>query len=244
VVIVRVAVCDDEIKIREDIKRMIEDQCADCFIDLYDSGESLLAAFKEYDIYFLDIQMTGMNGMETAAHIRAREAEEAQDESIIIFITSFTDHWEDAFDVKAFHYLVKPVDKSKFNAVFTRASTDYFNKKERAEKYILIKSKDSHHKILLSDIYYFESQGKKVVTVTKSGATTHYEKMLDLEKTLGDTFFRCHRCYIVNMEHITKYNAATIWLRNGSSIFLAHKKYNVFIKAYLNYAKSGGLIRD
>jgi len=241
---VRVAVCDDENNIREDIKRMVKDQCADCSVDLYDSGDSLLAAFEEYDIYFLDIQMAGISGMETAARIRARETEEAQDESLIIFITSFSDFWGDAFDVKAFHYLIKPVDKSKFNAVFARASADCFRKKERAEKYILIKNRDSYHKILLSEIYYFESHNKKVAAVTKNGATAHYGKMQDLEKTLGDTFFRCHRCYIVNMEHITKYNATTIWLRNGSSIFLAHKKYNEFVKAYLNYAKSGGLIRD
>jgi len=241
---VRVAVCDDEKNLRENIQRMITGQCASCSVDLYDSGESLLAASKEYDIYFLDIQMAGMNGIETATRIREREAEEAQYESIIIFITSFTDFWGDAFDVKAYHYLVKPIDKNKFNAVFTRASADCLNKKAKAEKHILIKNKDSYHKILLDDIYYIESQGKKVEIVTKSGAMPHYGKMLDLEKTLGNSFYRCHRCYIVNMEHITKYNATTIWLSNGSSIFLAHKKYSELVKTYLNYAKSGRLIHD
>jgi len=239
---VRVAVCDDEKNLRENIKRMIIGQCADCAVDLYDSGESLLAASNEYDIYFLDIQMAGMNGVETATQIRERETEEAQYESIIIFITSFTDFWGDAFDVKAYHYLVKPIDNNKLNAVFTRASADCLNKKAKAEKHILIKSKDSYQKILLDDIYYFESQGKKVEIVTKSGATTHYGKMQDLEKTLVNSFYRCHRCYIVNMEHITKYNATTIQLKNGSIIFLAHKKYNEFVKTYLSYLKSGGML--
>ena len=239
----RLAVCDDENNLREKIKRMITEQRADCAVDLYDSGESMLTASKVYDIYFLDIQMAGISGMETATRIRKREAEEVLNESIIIFITSFTEFWGDAFDVKAYHYLVKPIDSKKFNAVFTRASADYLSKKAKAEKYILIKSKDSYHKILLDDIYYFESQGKKVEIVTKSGATTHYGKMQDLEKTLGSSFYRCHRCYIVNLEHITKYNATTIWLKNGNSIFLAHKKYNEFVKTYLNNAKSGGLLR-
>jgi hypothetical protein len=46
------------------------------------------------------------------------------------------------------------------------------------------------------------------------------------------------------MEHITRYNATTIWLKNGEDIFLAHKKYNEFVKTYLNFAKSGGLIHE
>ena len=243
-VIVRVAVCDDEKNIREDIKRMIKDQCADCYVDTYDSGESLLVANEEYDIYFLDIQMTGMDGVETAKRIRKKETTESQSESIIIFITSFTEFWNEAFDVKAYHYIVKPIDKNKFNAVFTRAVAEILDKKEKAEKHILIKSRDSHHKILLSEILYLESQNKKVIVNTTKETISHYGKMKDLENMLGNAFFRCHRCYIVNMEHITKYNATMIWLKNGSGIFLAHKKYNEFVKAYLNYAKSGGLIHD
>jgi DNA-binding LytR/AlgR family response regulator len=240
VIKVRVAVCDDEKNLREDIKSMIKAQCADCHVDLYDSGESLLAAHEEYDIYFLDIQMAGMNGMETASRIRTRETAESKNESIIVFVTSFTDFWGEAFDVKAFHYLVKPIDKNKFNAVFTRAAAEYLDKKEKAGKHILIKNRDSYHKVLLSEIFYLESQNKKVTVISANGAVEHYGKMQDLESVLGDTFFRCHRCYIVNMEHITKYNATTIWLKNGKEIFLAHKKYPFFVKAYMSFLKSGG----
>jgi len=239
-----IAVCDDEINLREALEGMIRNQCEDCHVDLYDSGESLLAAHKEYDIYFLDIQMPGINGTETASRIRTRETAESQNESVIIFVTSFSDYWEKAFDVKAFHYLVKPVDKNKFNVVFTRAVADCLDKKDKTEKHILIKSKDSYHKISLSEILYFESQNKKVVVFSTNSEVEHYGKMQDIESVLGNTFFRCHRCYIVNMEHITKYNATTIWLKNGSSIFLAHKKYNEFVKAYLKFAKRGGLLNE
>jgi len=91
--------------------------------------------------------------METAMHIRAKENAKSQNDSIIIFVTSFTEFWNDAFDVKAFHYLIKPVEKSKFEAVFKRAVIDCKNKNERTEKHIIIKSGDSHHKILLNEIY-------------------------------------------------------------------------------------------
>lgn len=219
---------------------MVISQCADCHVDLYDSGEALLATAERYDIYFLDIQMPGISGTEAAQRIRVREATETHGESIIIFITSHTDYWENAFDVRAFHYLVKPVDTGKFETVLGRAVTDCIEKRARAKKHIILKSKDSVHTVLLGDILYVESQNKKLLINTVSGAIEHYGRMQDLENTLGNSFFRCHRCYMVNMEHIEKYNATTIWLKNGSDIFLSSRKYGSFVKAYLNYAKRGG----
>ena len=57
-----IAICDDEKAIREQIKELIEKMgvCP----ELYETGDSLLAAGKQFDIVFLDIQMEGTNGME------------------------------------------------------------------------------------------------------------------------------------------------------------------------------------
>jgi DNA-binding LytR/AlgR family response regulator len=63
-----------------------------------------------------------------------------------------------------------------------------------------------------------------------------------METLLGKLFFRCHRCYLVNLDHIQRYNTDTIWLKNGTEIMLAQKKYAEFVKTYLAFAKSGGLI--
>ena len=239
---ISIAVCDDEKNIRDNIKSIVLKQYTDCLVDLYDSGNSLFAAGKEYDIYLLDIQMPGINGMETAEQIRKRRTTKSWNGSVIIFITSFKEYMADAFDVRAFHYLLKPIDESKFQNVFSRAVSDCLSAKEKAETHILIKSKDSYHKVLLSDIYYVESDNKKVIVHTMEGAIEYYGKMQDLEISLGNDFFRSHRCFIVNLEHITRYNASTIRMKNGSDVLLAQKKYNEFVKTYLHFAKSGGLI--
>lgn len=106
-------------------------------------------------------------------------------------------------------------------------------------KYLLVKSRGLHHKILLRDIFYIESQNNKVVVHSESDTLTCCGKMKDLEDLLGESFFRCHRCYIVNMEYVVKYNASTIWLKNSTIIALAQKKYGIFVKAFVNFAKSG-----
>jgi len=236
-----IAICDDEKNTRENIMRLVKSQCEDCFIELYDSGDALLAAGKEYDLYFLDIQMPGINGLKTAERIRERQKAELRAESVIIFITALREYMESAFDVKAFHYLVKPVNEVKFAAVFSRALNDCRNEKCNAEKHIIIKSGNIHHKIFLKDIFYVESRNNKVVVNGTDGAKEYYATLREAEATLGDTFFRCHRCYLVNMRHIKRYNANTVWLKNGAEILLAKKKYPQFVKAYMAYTKSGGL---
>lgn len=60
--------------------------------------------------------------------------------------------------------------------------------------------------------------------------------------SLGDLFFRTHRCYIVNLEKVMAYSANSVQVLNGDSIMLAEKKYTDFVKTYLRYAKNGGIV--
>lgn len=66
--------------------------------------------------------------------------------------------------------------------------------------------------------------------------------MESMEHLTGSSFYRCHRCYLVNMENIISYNASTIEVANGDRLILAQRKYSDFVKAYMRYVKNGGLI--
>jgi DNA-binding LytR/AlgR family response regulator len=234
----KIAICDDERILCENLYTLVKNQNEHCHVDIYASGDELLDAKKDYDIYFLDIQMSGIDGMKTAAQIREREESK---ESVIIFITALKEYMANAFDVKAFHYLVKPLDENKFKEVFSRAVSDYKKTSKNADKHILIKISNTYHKIFIKDISYIESQGKKVIIHLGSETTEYYGTIAELEKTLGNSFFRSHRCYLINLSYVTRYNATSIWLRTGEEIFLAQKKFQEFVKAYMLYAKSGGL---
>lgn len=75
------------------------------------------ACGANFDIYFLDIEMDSVPGMELARHIREQE-ENSRKRSILIFVTGYREYMEEVFDVNAFHYLLKPLDKKKFAEVF------------------------------------------------------------------------------------------------------------------------------
>ena len=97
-------------------------------------------------------------------------------------------------------------------------------------------------KISLKDILFIESQNKKVVIHTSDKIYETYGKMDAFEIVLGDLFYRCHRCYLVNLEKISAYQSDTIYLINGEKILLARKKYTDFVKTYLRYAIRGGIV--
>ena len=65
-----VAIVDDEKVIREQIKKLTVKYEPDCNVIAYETGEELLAEGKKFDVLFLDIQMEGMNGIDTARALR------------------------------------------------------------------------------------------------------------------------------------------------------------------------------
>lgn len=238
----KIAVCDDDKATREQIISLIKEQAGYAQITEFATGEELLKQQEHFDIYFLDVKMGEMSGMDVAKHIRCRQEKKTGAKSIIIFVTGYEKYMNDAFDVSAFHYLLKPVDEEKFSNVFGRAAKELLAADEQTKRYILVKSADTQRKVYIRDIYYIESANKKVIIHTKMGTLECYGKMEAMEHLTGSSFYRCHRCYLVNMENIISYNASTIEVVNGDRLILAQRKYSDFVKAYMRYVKNGGLI--
>ena len=71
-----------------------------------------------------------------------------------------------------------------------------------------------------------------------------YFDMGELEKRLGEGFYRCHRGYIVNMGYITEYGKDTISLTNRETIYLSRRKYKEFVKTYMDYLRNGGILLE
>ena len=238
----KIAVCDDDSTAREHITSLIRELLQSAEIVGFASGEDMLKSPRDFDIYYLDIEMNGISGMDAARQIRKEQEEKGGKKSVIIFVTGYGKYMNDAFDVSAFHYLLKPVNEEKFRTVFGRALKELFVAEDRSSRYILLRNSGAQQKVLFKDIYYIESANKKVVVHTSAGVLINYGKMDDLEKLAGGGFYRCHRCFLVNMEHIASYNANTIQVVNGDKLILAQKKYNDFVKQYMKYAKDGGIV--
>ena len=234
-----IAICDDEQIIRERITHLINKQGADCRIENFGAGNELLTAKKHYDIIFLDIQMEGRNGIETARAIR-----EYDSKAVIVFVTAMKEYVFEAFDVAAFHYLLKPIDEKKFTEVFENAAKE-IQEQQRAQEAetptLLIKAKNRSHMLKQSEIIFIENRANKVEIHTAKDVLETYYSMSKLEGELGSSFYRCHRGYLVNMEHITEYSNDMIDMDNGEKVYLTKEKYQEFVKVYMRYLRNGGI---
>lgn len=232
----RIAVCDDEKETRNMLAEKIKRFYPKAEIVLYRSGKELLLCDTQPDILFLDIQMPGKDGMETARELRRKSQE-----SILIFVTASDDFVFEAFDVGAFHYLVKPFHNAKFAEVLFNAVKQYEARKEletvsrkRESSSLVVTSGGQHFTIYMEDVVYAEVFDRKVIIHTLDMDIEYYGKLKDLEQKAGDDFYRPHRAYLVNFNYVRKYDATTIYLKRGQAL-MAKQNYGEFVKRYLRY---------
>lgn len=225
-------ICDDDKSLQKLLQQKIEKFCVDrnkaCRIVCCDSGEEMLA-LPAPDILFLDIQMSGKNGMESARELRRRH-----ENTILIFVTAMSEYVYEAFDVDALHYLIKPFSDEKLQEVLDKALRLLQSPTEIEEKILLVKQGGLSTKVYLSDIIYAEVFNRKIMLHTLNGDIEYYGKLTDLSEQAGADFFRTHRAYLVNLKYVEKYNATTVWLEQGTAL-LSKKQFSGFVQQYMQY---------
>lgn len=233
-----VAICDDEAfmlgLLEEKVKKMLPSAATERF----SSGRELLEGNTKADILFLDIQMPEMDGMETAKLYRRQ-----QRDALIIFVTAAPEYVFQAFDVGAFHYLVKPLVDDKFSEVFGNAVQEIKRRKTESGtpggEYMMVQAGGVHTKILFQDIVYAEVFNRKVIIHTINGDTEYYGKLSDLEKKAGRDFFRTHRSFLIHFKYVLRYDAMSVIMENGTAP-VAKQNYPKFVKQYLKYNQRKG----
>lgn len=232
------AVCDDRpmecVDLARQIEQMLKQSAVDHVIKKYFSGQELLCSKETFDMIFLDIKMPGLSGMELAKKIR-----EQGKQSLIIFITSASEYVFEAFEVEAFQYLVKPIQYRKLENVLEKAL-----KKIQTDEnagFLLVSADRQTRKVLLKDIMYIESVGRIAKIHFRDGTLETYEQIGVLEDKLSEkAFFRCHKCFLVNLDSVDAFHKTEITLENGETIMLAKRRYEDFQKAILSYMKGKG----
>ena len=228
----KIAICDDKMPIHQELKRHLQNYAQKRnLIFLYTdftNGNDLLISRQKADIIFLDYQMEEMDGLETAKKLR-----ESQNNTPIIFLTSFPHIVFDTFAVNAYRFLVKPIDTQKLEEAL-----DAFLAEQDDENYIIIKDNDCNKRINIDDIIYAEASDKYCFIRTVQENFIYKKTLAEFEKILPEEkFFRSHRTYLVGFRHIVSYTETSILFDNHEKALISKLKRTPFKKAFQDYIK-------
>lgn len=222
---ISIAICDDEKNIIYGIQNMIlklSSKLDEQFvIDGYDDLSKLKAEMlggRRFDIVFLDIEMPGISGVEMGRFIR----NELDDNTTqIVYVSAQRKYAMELFSVRPMDFIVKPMDEKQLEEVLVLGCRLIHNNKKMFEYRI----KGELCRVEMSDIYYFQSDARKIKMVTVEGTTEFYEKMEELTERLKPyDFLKTHKSYLVNNAHIIKFTAQSVILDNGFELSVSRNR--------------------
>ncbi|RKI44039.1 DNA-binding response regulator [bacterium D16-51] len=232
---IHIAICDDEKHMSDHIRTMVSDffckKNREIHFRIFLSGEELLSCDGQIDILFLDIQMKGMDGMETARKLRANKFR-----GFLIFITVLKEMVFQSFEVQAYDYLVKPVEEKQFEKTMERL---YASMQNASEDSLLVQKGYEGRIIPKDEIVFCEIIDRKIyLNLTSGEVVDYYERIEHLETKLDSQFFRCHRSYLINLKHLKGYKNGTAYMDNGKEVPVSRLRSKEFSGVVLQYMKN------
>jgi two-component system LytT family response regulator len=243
VIFLDVVIVDDEInavnEVCELLKKHTDLNVKKVFTD---SSHALSFLTKnKTDILFVDIEMPVVNGI-----LIAQVVKQSFLDTKICFITAYDEYAVKAFEINATDYILKPCSQKRFDDTVEKLiNTAYSSNSETDESLndldiVCGFLEDEVILINYSDIYFIEKLERKILIHTKDKVydgnkpLRFYEERLNKKK-----FFRCHKCYLVNLKKINKfvqrinYTYDMIFKDYPKKIPLSRQKA-ILLKRYLN----------
>jgi two-component system LytT family response regulator len=245
----RAIIVDDELDSVQSLERDISDYCKNVeIVALCENAKQGILAINKHrpDVVFLDIDMPVVNGFELLEMIRNIAFE-------VIFTTAYDKYAVRAFKISAVDYLLKPIDPDELVKGVEKVSNLKSKGTNRNQISFLIQQLQDYennnvHRIALptseglefvdlKDILYCEADGTYSFIYFTNGKRLLISKNLRyLEDILCDyQFFRVHKSYIANLDHISKYSRGSggmLTMKNGARIQVSRSKKEALLNQF------------
>ena len=209
----RIGICDDSaearVALRAALERALDRRRGDGGIFFeFSSGEGLLRWLDkhagELDLVFLDIEMGGLDGMETARRLRATD-----EGLLLVFVTGYTDYVFDGYSVGALGYLMKPPKPEQLDDVLNRAAEALMRDFDST---FICRSGETLYRIPQKSILYFASDRRQVTCVSSARTYTFYGKLDEVERDVGRGFIRVHQRYLVRAGAVDRLEGSQVFV--------------------------------
>lgn len=233
----KIAVCDDELAFLQELCTYLNQYSEEynCKVEYhtFTNPFELITQIEKgirYDVILLDVFMPGINGIQCAKDIRTFDSCVK-----IIFLTSSPEFAIESYTVRAYHYLLKPVQKEELLLILNQLVEESDTVKKN---FFVFKCKTGIVKISLSKLEYCEMINRKIILYLSDGK--EYEcslRMNELEKKLETfgMFLRPHRSFLVNMDYIQTLTTHNIVMDCNAKIPIPREKYAQIKQLYMEY---------
>lgn len=219
----RVAVCEDILSELQTQKQIIQSIMTRLSQNVkifgFRSGEELLMETDttgNMDIVFLDVEMLGISGIETARILRERDSR-----VILIFVSCHNQYCKEMIEVQPYAFIDKPMSEEKIGKILKRVLETHLNSDD---SYCFSYNKRQYN-IPLYQIRFFQSDKRivKIDTIQVAPETEYlfYGKLEEVERNLRKAnvkFLRIRKSLLVNARFIKEYSADRIVLDNGREV--------------------------
>lgn len=181
------------------------------------------------DAVFADIQMPGMNGMEMVRRLREKDAEMP-----VVFTTGLSDYLQEGYEVRALHYLIKPIQEEKVFECMDRVCSH-----RDTRELFTARTEDGMVRLDLRETNYCEAEGHYARFVMTDGSQIRVMKSIsELEGELpAGTFIKCHRCYLCNLENVKQILQDGILFDNGACAPVSRRMFKELNRRFIEYYK-------
>ncbi len=204
----KIAVCDDESKILEEITAFIGKEFSFCKVQSFLDGKEFLTSSDERpDVLLVDIDMPGMSGMDVASELASEKAQ-----TLIVFVTAHDELVYDSFKYHPFAFVRKKFLEEELRGVLADCQKEI----EGRNKRFVFQNASKMVNLAQSEILYFEGQANYLAIHTVEGEYRMRSTMTAVEKELENCgFLRIHKGFLVNLEHVRIFKTEELELDNG-----------------------------
>lgn len=192
-----IAICDDDKSFRDFLERHLKNYFDERSVPLnffhFAGGEELLENKILFDLVFLDVEMGSLNGIEAGRALKNQSPH-----SIIFVVTSYDGYLDDAFKIRAFRFLSKPLNIVRLYRALDDAAELINN-----DMIVFNNTKTGMDvRIYTNDIIYLEIAKRKTKIVTVNDIYYSNEKLSVWRGKLnGISFISPHSSYITNIDY-------------------------------------------
>lgn len=238
---IRICICDDDVSFGSTLEGYILEYVSrieglEVDVDVYEKGSSLTEAIidkkESYQVAFLDIEMKGLDGIDTAKKIRMVDKK-----LYIIYVTSYEKYTLESFKVSPFRYVIKPIIKDDFQSILAQVIEEVLANKQ----FLFFKYQGAQYQVKSDSIMCIKSEKGRMINIASAESLEpfiFYGKIKEIEKKLNPILFvKVNPGTIVNLNYVNIITSNEIKMENGETYPISRGqkqevkiKYNIFLE--------------